>query len=57
MFAPVCTRLRTYALPMPHLTHDYIGRVVTAPGVKAWIVDALEEQDFFAEDEPYRKHR
>ena len=57
MYAPVCMRLRTYALPMPHLTHEYIGRVVTAPGVKAWIVDALEEQDFFPDDELYRTHR
>ena len=57
MFAPVCMRLRTYALPMPHLTHDYIGRVATAPGVRAWIVDALEERDFLDFEEPYRKHR
>ena len=57
MFAPVCMRLRTYALPMPHRLHDYIGRVAAAPGVRAWIVDALEECDFIAEDEPYRTHR
>jgi len=57
MFAPVCMRLRTYALPMPHLTHAYIGRVAAAPGVKAWVVDALAEQDFLDFEEPYRKHR
>jgi glutathione S-transferase len=57
MFAPVCMRLRTYALPMPPLTHAYIGRVAAAPGVKAWVVDALAEQDFLDFEEPYRKHR
>lgn len=57
MFAPVCMRLRTYHLPMPHLAHDYIAHVAMAPGVKAWIADALEERDFIAEDEPYRQHR
>jgi glutathione S-transferase len=57
MFAPVCMRLRTYALPMPNLTHAYIGRVAAAPGVKAWVVDALAEQDFLDFEEPYRKHR
>jgi glutathione S-transferase len=57
MFAPVCMRLRTYALPMPHLAHEYIGRVALAPGVKAWIGDALAEQDFLDFEEPYRQHR
>ncbi len=57
MFAPVCMRMRTYALPMPHLTHEYIGRVAAAPGVKAWVVDALEERDFLDFEEPYRQHR
>ena len=31
--------------------------VAAAPGVKAWVMDALEEQDFIVEDEPYRTHR
>ncbi len=57
MFAPVCMRMRSYALPMPHLTHEYIGRVAVAPGVKAWVIDALEEQDFLDFEEPYRQHR
>ncbi len=57
MFAPVCMRLRTYALPMTHRVYDYLARVATAPGVKAWVADALEEGDFIAEDEPYRQRR
>ncbi len=57
MFAPVCMRLRTYALPTVPTTHEYIAHVAAAPGVKAWIVDALEERDYIVEDEPYRSHR
>ncbi len=57
MFAPVCMRLRSYHLPIVQTTHDYIAHVAAAPGVKAWVMDALEEQDFIVEDEPYRTHR
>ncbi|MDB5900004.1 MAG: Glutathione S-transferase (Glutathione transferase)-like protein [Ramlibacter sp.] len=56
-FAPVCMRLRTYALPVPAAVSDYIGRVCALPGVKAWIDDALQEHDFVAMDEPYRTSR
>ncbi len=57
MYAPVCTRLRTYHLPMTPHTTDYVARVLLAPGVKAWIADALEERDFLDFEEPYRTHR
>lgn len=57
MFAPVCMRLRTYALPMPPTTAAYIARVAAAPGVRAWVVDALAEQDFLDFEEPYRQQR
>jgi glutathione S-transferase len=57
MFAPVCTRLRTYQLPMTPDTFKYASRVMQSPGVKAWIADALEERDFLDFDEPYRTHR
>jgi glutathione S-transferase len=53
-FAPVCMRLRGYALPVPGHITDYIRRVCALPGVKAWMDDALEEKDFVAFDEPYR---
>jgi glutathione S-transferase len=56
-YAPVCTRLRTYALPLIETTRLYIDAVSTAPGVAAWIADALDEQDFLDFDEPYRTHR
>ena len=54
-YAPVCMRLRTYALPVSDTTRAYIDRVAAAPGVAAWIADALQEHDWVAEDEPYRQ--
>ena len=56
-FAPVCMRLKNYALPVPAHISDYIQRVCALPGVKTWISDALAEQDFVAVDEPYRNQR
>ncbi|MDO8775282.1 MAG: glutathione S-transferase family protein [Burkholderiaceae bacterium] len=56
-FAPVCTRLTTYALPVPPSIAAYVERVCALPGVKAWIDAARAEQDFLAFEEPYRLSR
>jgi glutathione S-transferase len=56
-FAPVCTRLRTYGLPVTDMIEAYINRVYALPGVKAWVEDALAEQDFLDFEEPYRLNR
>ena len=56
-YAPVCSRLKTYQLPIPGEIAAYIERVHQLPGVKAWIDAALAEQDFVAMDEPYRAER
>jgi glutathione S-transferase len=56
-FAPVCMRLKTYALPVPTHISDYVQRVCALPGVAEWIGDALAEKDFVGVDEPYRSHR
>jgi glutathione S-transferase len=56
-FAPVCIRLKTYALPVPGAITDYIDRVCALPSVRAWIEDALKEKDFLAFEEPYRLSR
>jgi len=56
-FAPICTRLLTYALPLPDDIQAYVNRVCALPGVKAWIDGALAEQDFLDFEEPYRVHR
>ena len=56
-FAPVCSRLATYALPVSDATRLYVQRTAAAPGVAAWIADARAEQDFLDFEEPHRKHR
>ncbi|HXE22691.1 MAG TPA: glutathione S-transferase family protein [Rhodoferax sp.] len=56
-FAPVCMRIKTYALPVPPDIAAYVERVRALPGVKAWIDDALAEQDFRQFEEPYRLSR
>ena len=54
-FAPVCARVRTYALPVSAPVRAYVDRVWAAPGVTAWVADALAERDFLDFEEPYRK--
>jgi glutathione S-transferase len=56
-FAPVAMRIRSYGLPVSAMSQGYIDRLVAHPAVAAWIADALAEQDFIAEDEPYRTAR
>lgn len=56
-FAPVCMRIKNYALPVPGHITDYIRRVCALPGVQAWVEDALAEKDFVDFDEPYRTAR
>jgi glutathione S-transferase len=56
-FAPVCMRLKAYALPVPPAITAYVARVCALPGVKAWIDQALAEQDFRDFEEPYRLAR
>jgi glutathione S-transferase len=56
-FAPVCMRLTNYALPVPPSIAAYVARVKALPGVKAWMDEALAEQDFLDFEEPYRLAR
>jgi glutathione S-transferase len=56
-FAPVCSRIRTYGLPVPAAISAYIDRIHALPAVKAWIAEALTEKDFVVHDEPYRASR
>jgi glutathione S-transferase len=56
-YAPVCMRLRTYALPVSPTVQAYIDRVTALPSVADWIAGALAEQWFVVEDEPYRLGR
>ena len=56
-FAPVCMRFAGYALPVSATSRAYMERVSAAPGVAAWVADALAEKDFLPFEEPYRTHR
>ncbi len=56
-FAPVVSRLITYALPVPPQITAYIERVQALPGVAAWTQAALAEHDFRPFEESYRTQR
>ena len=56
-YAPVCMRLRTYALPVSDTVRAYMDRVTALPAVAEWIAGALAEKWFVIEDEPYRLGR
>jgi len=56
-FAPICMRLKTYALPLPPVIAAYVDRVAALPGVAAWIERARAEHDFLDFEEPYRLRR
>ncbi|OGB00304.1 MAG: glutathione S-transferase [Burkholderiales bacterium RIFCSPHIGHO2_12_FULL_61_11] len=56
-FAPVCMRLKSYALPVPADITAYMERLSELPGVKAWIDGALAENDFREFEEPFRLKR
>ena len=55
-FAPVCMRIKTYALPVPDAISAYVVRVCALSGVKAWVDGALAEHDLLDFEEPYRLH-
>ncbi|GKS92048.1 glutathione S-transferase family protein [Acidovorax sp. SUPP2539] len=56
-FAPVCSRLTTYALPLPAHIAAYVERVLALPGVQDWVRGAEAEADFLDFEEPYRLGR
>ena len=56
-YAPVVARMRTYGLPLSADAQAYADRVWAAPGVAAWVRDALAEKDYLDFEEPYRKSR
>jgi glutathione S-transferase len=56
-FAPVVSRFRTYGLPLGPAAAAYAERLWSAPGVAAWVSDAVAEHDFLDFEEPYRNAR
>jgi glutathione S-transferase len=53
-FAPVCFRLKNYALPVSAPIAAYVQHVCDLPSVQAWTQAALAEKDFLDFEEPYR---
>lgn len=56
-FAPVAVRLSRFGLPLSEAAAAYRDALLAHPAVEDWIADAMREQDFIVEDEPYRTHR
>ncbi len=56
-YSPVVARIRTYGLPLSAASLAYVERVWAAPGIAAWVSDALAEKDYLDFEEPYRKSR
>jgi glutathione S-transferase len=57
MYAPVVMRFKTYAVSLSPQGQAYCDAMQAAPGVRAWVEDALQEKEFVAEDEPYATTR
>jgi glutathione S-transferase len=54
-YAPVCSRIRTYALPVGDVARAYVDRIHALPAMNAWCTAARAEHSWLAEDEPYRQ--
>ena len=54
-YAPVCSRVRTYALPLGAAALAYVERIHTLPAMREWCAAARDEHDFIEDDEPYRQ--
>lgn len=44
MFAPVCTRIVTYSLPVPRFATGYLDAIFAHPFIQDWIAGAQEEE-------------
>ncbi len=53
-YAPVCSRIASYGLPLGASSRAYLERVLSLPAMLEWSKNALTEHDFLEEDEPYR---
>ncbi|MCY4745079.1 glutathione S-transferase family protein [Pelomonas sp. UHG3] len=56
-FAPVAVRLSRFGLPVSDAAAAYRDALLAHPAVEDWVAEALREQDFIVEDEPYRNSR
>jgi glutathione S-transferase len=53
MYAPAVMRFRTYGVGLGPEGARYCEAMLAAPGVRAWIDEALQEKEIVADDEPY----
>jgi len=53
-FAPVVSRIHTYALPVPSRLRTYVDAVLATRSVGEWFAAARTEKDFVQFEEPYR---
>jgi glutathione S-transferase len=51
MFAPVCTRLDTFAIPVSKASRAYMDAVIATPAFQQWKADAAKETWIIPEDE------
>jgi glutathione S-transferase len=49
MYAPVCSRFQTYAVPLEPLLEEYCQRILTWPLMQEWTAGALAEPDEIVE--------
>jgi glutathione S-transferase len=56
-FAPVAVRFSRFGLPLSERAAAYRDALLAHPAVEDWIADAMREQHYVAEDEPYRQSR
>ena len=54
-YAPVCSRITTYGLPVGAEARAYIERVLALPSMRDWSDAARAEHDWIEDDEPYRQ--
>ncbi|HEX9390646.1 MAG TPA: glutathione S-transferase family protein [Usitatibacteraceae bacterium] len=52
-FAPVTSRLLTYAVKLPPVAANYVSAVQQLPAMQAWVAAARDELWVIATDEPY----
>jgi glutathione S-transferase len=51
MYAPVCSRLRTYSIDLGPVADRYLESVMKSEGVQLWLADALTETESVPIDE------
>ncbi len=54
MYAPIATRLITYAVPLEVRARAYVEQLWNLPAMLEWRTAAAAESEVIAEDEPYR---